>query len=43
MVPRYIEMIADELPKAPTGKVRKVLLGATGAWDREGLAMPLLS
>jgi crotonobetaine/carnitine-CoA ligase len=39
MVPRYIEIIADELPKTPTGKVQKVLLRATGtkgAWDREG-------
>jgi crotonobetaine/carnitine-CoA ligase len=39
MVPRYIEIIADELPKTPTGKVRKVLLresGTKGAWDREG-------
>jgi crotonobetaine/carnitine-CoA ligase len=39
MVPRYIEIIADELPKTPTGKVQKVLLratGTTGAWDREG-------
>jgi crotonobetaine/carnitine-CoA ligase len=38
MVPRYIEIIADELPKTPTGKVQKVLLRATGtkgAWDRE--------
>ncbi len=38
MVPRYIEIRADELPKTPTGKVQKVLLRATGtegAWDRE--------
>jgi crotonobetaine/carnitine-CoA ligase len=41
MVPRYIEIRADELPKTPTGKVQKVLLratGTTGAWDREGEA-----
>ncbi len=39
MVPRYIEIRTDELPKTPTGKVQKVLLRATGttrAWDREG-------
>jgi carnitine-CoA ligase len=39
MVPRYLEIRADELPKTPTGKVQKVLLratGTTGAWDREG-------
>jgi crotonobetaine/carnitine-CoA ligase len=39
MVPRYIEIRTDELPKTPTGKVRKVLLresGTEGAWDREG-------
>jgi crotonobetaine/carnitine-CoA ligase len=38
MVPRYIEIRVDELPKTPTGKVQKVLLRATGtqgAWDRE--------
>jgi crotonobetaine/carnitine-CoA ligase len=38
MVPRYIEIRADELPKTPTGKVQKVLLrasGTAGAWDRE--------
>ena len=38
MVPRYIEIIEDELPKTPTGKVQKVVLRATGtkgAWDRE--------
>jgi crotonobetaine/carnitine-CoA ligase len=38
MVPRYIEIRADELPKTPTGKVQKVLLrasGTEGAWDRE--------
>ncbi len=38
MVPRYIEIRADELPKTPTGKVQKVLLrasGTMGAWDRE--------
>ncbi len=41
MVPRYIEIRADELPKTPTGKVQKVLLRATGtqgAWDREAKA-----
>jgi len=38
MVPRYLEIRAEELPKTPTGKVQKVLLratGTTGAWDRE--------
>jgi len=38
MVPRYLEITAEELPKTPTGKVQKVLLrasGTTGAWDRE--------
>ena len=38
MVPRYLEIRAEELPKTPTGKVQKVLLRATGtagAWDRE--------
>jgi crotonobetaine/carnitine-CoA ligase len=38
MVPRYLEIRTDELPKTPTGKVQKVLLRATGtqgAWDRE--------
>jgi crotonobetaine/carnitine-CoA ligase len=38
MVPRYIEIRTDELPKTPTGKVQKMLLratGTTGAWDRE--------
>jgi len=38
MVPRYIEIRAEELPKTATGKVQKVLLRATGtagAWDRE--------
>jgi crotonobetaine/carnitine-CoA ligase len=39
MVPRYIEVTAAELPKTPTGKVKKNELRATGtkgAWDREG-------
>jgi crotonobetaine/carnitine-CoA ligase len=38
MVPRYIEILVEELPKTPTGKVRKVVLresGTAGAWDRE--------
>jgi crotonobetaine/carnitine-CoA ligase len=38
MVPRYLEIRTEELPKTPTGKVQKVLLRATGtagAWDRE--------
>jgi crotonobetaine/carnitine-CoA ligase len=38
MVPRYLEIRAEELPKTPTGKVQKVLLrasGTAGAWDRE--------
>lgn len=37
MVPRFIEIRREELPKTPTGKVQKVLLrasGTTGAWDR---------
>jgi crotonobetaine/carnitine-CoA ligase len=39
MVPRYLEIRTEELPKTATGKVQKVLLratGTTGAWDREG-------
>ena len=39
MVPRYIEVTEIELPKTPTGKVKKNELRATGtngAWDREG-------
>jgi crotonobetaine/carnitine-CoA ligase len=39
MVPRYLEIRTEELPKTPTGKVQKALLRATGtvgAWDREG-------
>jgi crotonobetaine/carnitine-CoA ligase len=45
MVPRYVEFV-DELPKTPTGKVRKVELrdrGITSAtWDREtaGVVVP---
>ena len=38
MVPRYLEVRPEELPKTPTGKVQKVLLresGLAGAWDRE--------
>jgi crotonobetaine/carnitine-CoA ligase len=41
MVPRYLEIRTEELPKTPTGKVQKVLLratGTTGAWDREAIA-----
>ena len=36
MVPRYIEVREQELPKTPTGKVRKAALredGIAGAWD----------
>jgi crotonobetaine/carnitine-CoA ligase len=39
MVPRFIEIRREELPKTPTGKVQKMLLrasGIKGAWDREG-------
>ena len=38
MLPRYIQIAASELPKTPTGKVRKAALreeGVSGAWDRE--------
>ena len=41
MQPRYIEVRADELPKTPTGKIRKPELreaGAAGAWDSEAEA-----
>ena len=37
MVPRYIEIRAQELPKTPTGKIRKAALredGTANAWDR---------
>ena len=37
MVPRYIRIEAHELPKTPTGKIRKAELreaGTVGAWDR---------
>lgn len=40
MVPRYLEIQLDELPKTPTGKIQKHLLRATGtekAWDREAI------
>ena len=36
MVPRYIEVRRQELPKTPTGKIRKAALredGIAGAWD----------
>jgi crotonobetaine/carnitine-CoA ligase len=36
MVPRYIEVRAQELPKTPTGKIRKAALredGIAAAWD----------
>jgi crotonobetaine/carnitine-CoA ligase len=36
MVPRYIEVRGEELPKTPTGKIRKAALredGIKGAWD----------
>ncbi|HEX7784522.1 MAG TPA: AMP-binding protein [Sphingobium sp.] len=38
MVPRFVEIQAEELAKTPTGKIRKVELrgaGITGSWDRE--------
>jgi crotonobetaine/carnitine-CoA ligase len=41
MRPRYLEIRAEELPKTPTGKVRKPDLreaGAAGAWDSEAEA-----
>jgi carnitine-CoA ligase len=37
MVPRYIEVRSEELPKTPTGKIRKAALredGTVSAWDR---------
>ena len=37
MLPRYIEIHTSELPKTPTGKIRKVALREVGighAWDR---------
>jgi crotonobetaine/carnitine-CoA ligase len=37
MVPRYIDIRTEELPKTPTGKIRKQQLrddGIAGAWDR---------
>jgi crotonobetaine/carnitine-CoA ligase len=37
MVPRYIEVRSEELPKTPTGKIRKAALredGVGSAWDR---------
>lgn len=38
MLPRYITLVREELPKTPTGKVQKEPLrtsGAVGSWDRE--------
>jgi carnitine-CoA ligase len=38
MLPRYIDIQAVELPKTPTGKIRKIALreaGTARAWDRE--------
>jgi len=38
MLPRYIEITHEELPKTPTGKVKKAVLreaGTAGTWDRE--------
>jgi crotonobetaine/carnitine-CoA ligase len=44
MVPRYIDVVA-ELPKTPTGKVRKHLLREAGVteatWDREAAGVKL--
>ena len=37
MVPRYIEVRSEELPKTPTGKICKAALredGTVSAWDR---------
>lgn len=37
MLPRFIRLLAEELPKTPTGKIRKAELraaGTAGAWDR---------
>ena len=39
MVPRFVRLLTEELPKTPTGKIRKAALreeGVVGAWD--GLA-----
>jgi acyl-coenzyme A synthetase/AMP-(fatty) acid ligase len=39
MVPRFIEILAQELPKTPTGKTVKAALRATGtaaAWESGG-------
>ena len=38
MLPRYLELHGQELPKTPTGKIRKAALresGTTEAWDRK--------
>ena len=44
MVPRFIDVVA-ELPKTPTGKVRKHLLREAGVtsttWDREAAGVKL--
>ena len=37
MLPRFIRLETAELPKTPTGKIRKAALretGTAGAWDR---------
>lgn len=40
-VPRFVEIVAGELPKTPTGKVQKTALRAAGVtattWDRESV------
>jgi crotonobetaine/carnitine-CoA ligase len=45
-VPRFVEIVAGELPKTPTGKFQKTALreaGITGAtWDRESIGGPAL-
>jgi len=44
MVPRYIEVRSEELPKTPTGKVRKAALRADGvgsAWDHGETRKPV--
>jgi carnitine-CoA ligase len=43
MVPRYVRVV-DELPKTPTGKIKKVELRSEGraqAWDRESAGLVL--
>jgi crotonobetaine/carnitine-CoA ligase len=40
MLPRFVEVCSTELPKTPTGKIRKNTLreaGSAGAWDRDAL------